>query len=146
MSDTEAAECGRSSPVHNGGGRHEKSLGLLTSKFVDLLQGAEGGVLDLKKVCPEARVACKPFRVRESLSKLERELLKVRESLSKLKRKPLKSLLKLERKRERALLYTSTQAADMLDVKQKRRIYDITNVLEGIGLIEKETKNTIKWK
>ena len=34
----------------------------------------------------------------------------------------------------------------MLDVKQKRRIYDITNVLEGIGLIEKETKNTIKWK
>ena len=38
------------------------------------------------------------------------------------------------------------QAADMLDVKQKRRIYDITNVLEGIGLIEKETKNTIKWK
>ena len=41
---------------------------------------------------------------------------------------------------------TSLQAADMLDVKQKRRIYDITNVLEGIGLIEKETKNTIKWK
>ena len=37
------------------------------------------------------------------------------------------------------------QAADMLDVKQKRRIYDITNVLEGIGLIEKETKNTIRW-
>lgn len=34
----------------------------------------------------------------------------------------------------------------MLDVRQKRRIYDITNVLEGIGLIEKETKNTIRWK
>lgn len=42
--------------------------------------------------------------------------------------------------------HTFLQAADMLDVKQKRRIYDITNVLEGIGLIEKETKNTIKWK
>lgn len=42
-------------------------------------------------------------------------------------------------------LTTSLQAADMLDVKQKRRIYDITNVLEGIGLIEKETKNTIRW-
>ena len=26
-------------------------------------------------------------------------------------------------------------AADALNVKQKRRIYDITNVLEGIGLI-----------
>eukprot|EP00826_Nyctotherus_ovalis_P034508 TRINITY_DN2883_c0_g2_i14.p1 TRINITY_DN2883_c0_g2~~TRINITY_DN2883_c0_g2_i14.p1 ORF type:complete len:352 (-),score=121.89 TRINITY_DN2883_c0_g2_i14:96-1112(-) len=29
---------------------------------------------------------------------------------------------------------------------QKRRIYDITNVLEGIGLIEKSGKNGIKWK
>lgn len=34
----------------------------------------------------------------------------------------------------------------MLEVKQKRRIYDITNVLEGIGLIEKESKNSIRWK
>lgn len=57
MSDTETVECGRSSPIHNGGGRHEKSLGLLTSKFVDLLQGAEGGVLDLKKVYPQAIAA-----------------------------------------------------------------------------------------
>eukprot|EP01125_Pyxidicula_operculata_P002146 TRINITY_DN12085_c0_g1_i1.p1 TRINITY_DN12085_c0_g1~~TRINITY_DN12085_c0_g1_i1.p1 ORF type:complete len:396 (-),score=62.65 TRINITY_DN12085_c0_g1_i1:92-1279(-) len=29
---------------------------------------------------------------------------------------------------------------------QKRRIYDITNVLEGIGLIEKKSKNNIVWK
>lgn len=29
---------------------------------------------------------------------------------------------------------------------QKRRIYDITNVLEGIGLIEKKLKNRIRWK
>lgn len=28
---------------------------------------------------------------------------------------------------------------------QKRRIYDITNVLEGIGYIEKISKNKIKW-
>lgn len=28
---------------------------------------------------------------------------------------------------------------------QKRRIYDITNVLEGVGLIEKTSKNTVKW-
>lgn len=38
------------------------------------------------------------------------------------------------------------QVADCLATKQKRRIYDITNVLEGIGLIEKQSKNTIKWK
>ncbi|GJQ85257.1 E2f2 [Trypoxylus dichotomus] len=66
--------------------RYEKSLGLLTTKFVDLLQKANGGVLDLKI------------------------------------------------------------AADMLAVRQKRRIYDITNVLEGIGLIEKKSKNSIQWK
>lgn len=35
-------------------------------------------------------------------------------------------------------------AAEILDV-QKRRIYDITNVLEGIGVIEKNSKNNIKW-
>ena len=28
---------------------------------------------------------------------------------------------------------------------QKRRIYDITNVLEGIGLIKKGGKNHIRW-
>ncbi|ESO06914.1 hypothetical protein HELRODRAFT_191241 [Helobdella robusta] len=66
--------------------RHEKSLGLLTTKFVSLLESAEDGILDLK------------------------------------------------------------MAADHLAVRQKRRIYDITNVLEGIGLIEKRSKNSIQWK
>lgn len=36
-------------------------------------------------------------------------------------------------------------AATQLEV-QKRRIYDITNVLEGIGLIEKKSKNNVRWK
>ncbi|KAG0264147.1 E2F transcription factor 3 [Linnemannia exigua] len=35
--------------------------------------------------------------------------------------------------------------ADKLKV-QKRRIYDITNVLEGIDLIEKFKKNNVRWK
>jgi len=76
--------------ISSGGGtpgsRYEKSLGLLTTRFVALLQKAKDGVLDLK------------------------------------------------------------EAADVLAVRQKRRIYDITNVLEGIGLIEKKTKNAIQWK
>ena len=37
------------------------------------------------------------------------------------------------------------EAADTLRV-QKRRIYDITNVLEGVGLISKASKNHIRWK
>ncbi|XP_056277389.1 transcription factor E2F5 isoform X4 [Pseudoliparis swirei] len=77
----EATETVRSTPS-----RHEKSLGLLTMKFVSLLQDAKDGVLDLKV------------------------------------------------------------AADSLAVKQKRRIYDITNVLEGVGLIEKKNKNIIQWR
>ncbi len=37
------------------------------------------------------------------------------------------------------------EAADTLNV-QKRRIYDITNVLEGVGLISKASKNHIQWR
>ncbi|XP_044224062.1 transcription factor E2F5 isoform X2 [Thunnus albacares] len=79
--ELETTETARSTPS-----RYEKSLGLLTRKFVSLLQEAEDGVLDLKV------------------------------------------------------------AADSLAVKQKRRIYDITNVLEGVGLIEKKNKNIIQWR
>ncbi|KAG2223855.1 hypothetical protein INT45_012728, partial [Circinella minor] len=50
-----------------------------------------------------------------------------------------------------ALLRSSThgdldlnRAAAQLNV-QKRRIYDITNVLEGIQLIEKNSKNHVRW-
>ncbi|XP_047963077.1 transcription factor E2FC-like isoform X2 [Salvia hispanica] len=67
------------------GCRYDSSLGLLTKKFIKLIQEAKDGTLDLNRT------------------------------------------------------------ADVLQV-QKRRIYDITNVLEGIGLIEKTTKNHIRWK
>eukprot|EP00912_Choanoflagellata_sp_UC4_P001194 UC4_evm1s747 len=74
------------SPGGGVGSRTEKSLGILTSKFVKLMENSETGIIDLKV------------------------------------------------------------AAEQLSVCQKRRIYDITNVLEGIGLIEKESKNVIYWK
>lgn len=71
--------------VGDKGCRYDSSLGLLTTKFVNLLKDSEDGVLDLN-------VAAERLRV------------------------------------------------------QKRRIYDITNVLEGIGIIEKKSKNNIKWR
>lgn len=47
----ETPEAVRSTPS-----RHEKSLGLLTMKFVSLLQEAKDGVLDLKVVSETGRV------------------------------------------------------------------------------------------
>ena len=93
--------------------RFEKSLGLLTTRFVNLLQDAEDGVLDLKVV-----------------SVISIFLLVCEISIEKLA----------------SYILLFPQAADQLNVRQKRRIYDITNVLEGIGLIEKRNKNCIKWK
>ncbi|TKS70109.1 Transcription factor E2F4 [Collichthys lucidus] len=66
--------------------RSLRSLNLLATRFVMLLQQAEGGVLDIK------------------------------------------------------------DAVSLLAVGQKRRIYDITNVLEGVGLIVKISKSIVKWK
>uniref|UniRef100_A0A0N4VAN6 E2F_TDP domain-containing protein n=1 Tax=Enterobius vermicularis TaxID=51028 RepID=A0A0N4VAN6_ENTVE len=43
------------------------------------------------------------------------------------------------------LLLNLNEAAQRLGV-QKRRLYDITNVLEGINMIEKMGKNSIRWK
>ncbi|XP_059474162.1 transcription factor E2F3-like isoform X2 [Neocloeon triangulifer] len=65
--------------------RYDTSLGLLTKKFLNLLQTSPDGVIDLNK------------------------------------------------------------ASEHLSV-QKRRIYDITNVLEGIGILEKKSKNNIQWR
>ncbi|XP_027094734.2 transcription factor E2FC-like [Coffea arabica] len=55
-----------------------------------------------------------------------------------------KKFIKLIREAEDGCLDLN-RAADLLEV-QKRRIYDITNVLEGVGLIEKTTKSHIRWK
>lgn len=44
---------------------------------------------------------------------------------------------------ERKFVDLNTAASELK--VQKRRIYDITNVLEGIGIIEKTSKNQIRW-
>ncbi|ALC45657.1 E2f, partial [Drosophila busckii] len=84
-----AVSSGGSTTGGGGGGgdrnRADTSLGILTKKFVDLLQESPDGVVDLN------------------------------------------------------------EASNRLSV-QKRRIYDITNVLEGIGILEKKSKNNIQWR
>lgn len=76
-------------------------------------------------------------------------------------RGPDGSLLSKRGRRENGLVELTKQFIDLLkgatnqtlDLNdamktlnvQKRRIYDITNVLEGIGLICKERKNNIRW-
>lgn len=69
--------------------RQDNSLGVLTKKFVGLIQRAEDHCIDLND----------------------------------------------------AVVVRPTQELSV----QKRRIYDITNVLEGIGLIQKTHKNKIQW-
>lgn len=103
--------------------RYEKSLGLLTTKFVCLLQKAKDGVLDLKTVSILILVSI-PLVCQVALLITKNEEFQI------------------------AWYNTSfyLQATNLLAVRQKRRIYDITNVLEGIGLIEKKSKNSIQWK
>uniref|UniRef100_A0A1I8MC85 E2F/DP family winged-helix DNA-binding domain-containing protein n=1 Tax=Musca domestica TaxID=7370 RepID=A0A1I8MC85_MUSDO len=82
QNNTNSATSAKRTPEGN---RADTSLGILTKKFVDLLQESADGVVDLN------------------------------------------------------------DASKKLSV-QKRRIYDITNVLEGIGILEKKSKNNIQWK
>lgn len=61
------------------------------------------------------------------------------------------SLGKLAREFSHLLESSADGSIDLNDAAiqlgvQKRRIYDITNVLEGIGLLEKRTKNIIAWR
>lgn len=55
------------------------------------------------------------------------------------------NVVNLLKKAPKGILNLS-EATKILEVRQKRRIYDVTNVLEGIGLIEKHGKNSVKWR
>ena len=71
MSDSEKEDGGHSSPIQS---RHEKSLGLLTTKFVDMLKSAEGGILDLKKVLVCSVRSMQPIAATEELLAVGREV------------------------------------------------------------------------
>lgn len=52
--------------------RQEKSLGLLTSKFVSLLQEAEDGVLDIKSVSLRNMLGILLSKTREKVGEVNR--------------------------------------------------------------------------
>ncbi|VDN20856.1 unnamed protein product [Gongylonema pulchrum] len=56
-----------------------------------------------------------------------------------------KKFMQLQPQGNQSGLLNLNEAAERLGV-QKRRLYDITNVLEGIDMIEKMGKNSIRWK
>lgn len=56
-----------------------------------------------------------------------------------------KKFMQLQPQGNETGLLNLNEAAERLGV-QKRRLYDITNVLEGIDMIEKMGKNSIRWK
>ncbi|VDM26150.1 unnamed protein product [Toxocara canis] len=56
-----------------------------------------------------------------------------------------KKFMQLQPSANESGLLNLNEAAEKLGV-QKRRLYDITNVLEGIDMIEKMGKNSIRWK
>ena len=87
-------------------------LGLLTKKFLNLLKGAPGGIVDLNNAA---------------------ETLEVGVSF-------LGTLF------QSWFSFVKHMHMELCLQVQKRRIYDLTNVLEGIGLIEKKLKNNIRWK
>uniref|UniRef100_A0A182SJL2 E2F/DP family winged-helix DNA-binding domain-containing protein n=1 Tax=Anopheles maculatus TaxID=74869 RepID=A0A182SJL2_9DIPT len=55
-----------------------------------------------------------------------------------------RSVVKMLRETPDGVLYLR-DISSTLSNRQKRRIYDVTNVLEGIGLVKKQVKNHIKW-
>jgi len=81
------------------------------------------------------------LNVKKSLKKPSSSRARIENSLGELTRKFIE-LVRFSKDKFRVDL---NEASNILKV-QKRRIYDITNVLEGIGLIEKIEKNKIKWK
>ncbi|VDK59555.1 unnamed protein product [Anisakis simplex] len=80
-----------------------------------------------RKGSPSASGGNGPCRVDSSLLVLTKKFMQLQPSANE------KGLLNLN------------EAAEKLGV-QKRRLYDITNVLEGINMIEKMGKNSIRWK
>ena len=81
------------------------------------------------------------LNVKRTLKRPSASRARIENSLGELTRKFIE-LVRFSKDKFRVDL---NEASNILNV-QKRRIYDITNVLEGIGLIEKIEKNKIKWK
>lgn len=111
-----------------GNGRYDSSLGLLTKKFLALVEQAEDGSLDLNKAA-------------EDLGVQKRRIYGAQlEPGASWGARAGRSIASLRWQRWR-LVGGETGMDEGLPL-----LADITNVLEGIGLIEKRSKNNIQWR
>jgi len=97
----------------------------------------------------DVSLVCDKEEPSNRLSKRKRSNVKVPKTGIKLNRSE-NSLGSLTKRFFEMLLASSDKTLDLNTVAstlnvQKRRIYDITNVLEGIGLLRKTSRNKIQW-
>ena len=89
------------------------------------------------------------FKRQENKKKQKNEI----NEIQKLKKKRLRQENSLGELTTNFIDYVKTKGLELININEivkklkvkKRRIYDITNVLEGIGYIKKLGKNQIKW-
>ena len=144
------------------GSRYECSLYFLTKKFVGLIQLAEDGILDLNSAAVDLQVKVtsspsSPLGVALVCLSIGYHMRGAASWFVDRCSQHLSCVVPASLVAQLALVLLCSRGRctreDSLHLtalhpprEQKRRIYDITNVLEGIGLIEKQSKNNIQWK
>ena len=134
----------------SAGNRYDSSLGLLTKKFVQLVEAAPDGVLDLNKAAESLNVCLSlrtdPTHITITTTSIGMCPTTFESCLPHWVQQPHWDAAKPVSKKHQLCQNAGLMPNFVLVQVQKRRIYDITNVLEGIGLIEKKSKNNIQWK
>ena len=114
------------------GMRKGKVTSVWKKERVPFRPAAKRGILDEKSVSKKRKISEKPQKSSKKISNARCPLGELSKSFLKLIKSTADKTIDLN------------EAAERLAVR-KRRIYDITNVMEGVGLLRKEFKNKVKW-